>query len=141
MKDAAKPSKTTSETPAPATTSVLQKKVAGAEKNAQKSWEDYEKKAAAYELAGKQSAEKITLIELKTAAKIAKLQYKIKHNELKLAKALLKLSTKSDKKSAQKASKNAEKTLPKKAPKDLTTQGKSSPNGADTAKTSKKAAA
>jgi predicted HAD superfamily hydrolase len=141
MKDAAKPSKTTSEMPAPAPAPVLQKKVADAEKNAQKSWEAYEKKTAAYALAGKQSAEKSTLVKLKMTAKIAKLEYKIKHNELKLAKALLKISTKSDKKSAQKASKNAEKTLPKKAPKDLAAQGKSSPKGTDTAKTSKKAAA
>jgi predicted HAD superfamily hydrolase len=143
MKDAAQPSKTVSEMPTPATI-ALQKKVASAEKNVQKSWEECEKKAAAYDAANKPSAEKTVLVELKISAKVAKLNYKIKRAELKLAKALLKFSTKSDKKSSQKAAKSAEKALSKKAPKDLAAKGKGSPSvgaRATAAKTGKKAAA
>ena len=87
------------------TTDTLQKKAAATEKSAQKAWLDYEKKSAAYEDAWKQKLDKITLLGLLSAAKIAKFTYKIKRTEHKLAKANWKASSKADKKSVEKTTK------------------------------------
>lgn len=70
------------------------------EKQLEKAWEAYKQKMDAYEAAGKQHTDKIGLKRLLAAAKIAKLTYKIKGVEHKLAKANWKASAKLEKKKA-----------------------------------------
>lgn len=82
-------------------TNALQLKVAATEKNAEKAWEIYKKKAAIYEEAFKQHVEKLQLKTLLSAAKIAKYTYKIKNLEHKLARLHCKAASKASKKKVE----------------------------------------
>lgn len=90
--------KTTTTKPLPVASGSAEVKTT--EKQLEKAKDAYKQKMEAYEAAEKQNAEKITLKRLQAAAKIAKLTYKIKGVEHKLAKANFKASTKVEKKQA-----------------------------------------
>jgi hypothetical protein len=81
---------------------ALQLKVTATEKNADKAWEVYKKKAAIYEDALKKQVDKLQLKTLLTAAKIAKYTYKIKNLEHKLARLHCKAASKASKKKVEK---------------------------------------
>ena len=132
MKNTDQKSENTSKTNSPAT-DALHKKVVAAEKSTQKAWADYEKKSEAYEEGLKQQSDKITLLGLLAAAKIAKFTYKIKRTEHKLAKANWKVASKADKKSAEKPVK-ADAKVKKASP-------EASPDHSDKGKGKKKTAA
>lgn len=83
-------------------TDALHKKLVAAEKSVETARAAYEQKSAAYEAGLKQHADKITMLGLLAAAKIAKLNIKIKRLEHKLAKATWKAAVKTDKKAAEK---------------------------------------
>ncbi|MBC7776929.1 MAG: hypothetical protein H7246_15965 [Phycisphaerae bacterium] len=103
--------------------------VTATEKNAEQAWQACEEKETAYEQALKQHTDKTALKGLLAAAKIARLSYKIKKIEHKLAKANWKSASKSDKKPGQAASKDTVKAksgkTDHKAPKDSGAKGKS----------------
>ena len=129
--------------PSSPATQALHKKAEAAEKSAQNAWADYEAQHAAYEEALKHPADKAALLTLWAAAKIAKLTYKIRRTEHKLAKAQWKASAKSDKKAVEKPGKGAKpgsKNTDHKAPKDTAAKAKSSVPAASTKADKKKAA-
>ena len=134
-------------TPSSPATEALHKKMTATEKGMQKALADCEAKSAAYEEALKHPTDKATLLELWASAKIARLTYKIKRTEHKLAKAAWKAASKADKKAAEKPSKDGGEPRSKKAThkssKDTAAKGKNStesgPSGI--AKPSKKKAA
>lgn len=93
-------SKKKTPTPKPLPAAPVSAAVKAAEKQLEKAKDVYKQKMEAYEAAEKQNAEKIILKRLQAAAKIAKLTYKIKGVEYKLAKSNWKASTKVEKKQA-----------------------------------------
>lgn len=107
----------------------LHEQVIAAEKSVQKARADYDKKSTAYEDALKQQSDKITILSLQVAAKIARWTFKIKRMQYKLAKANWKAAEKAGKKAELKASKetqkSASKKIGKKAPKDAVNNVKS----------------
>ncbi|MFN0216846.1 MAG: hypothetical protein ACKVT2_21530 [Saprospiraceae bacterium] len=79
----------------------LYKKLIASEKNAENALKIYEEKKDAFEMAQSRQSDKLTLKSLLAASKIAKLTYKIKNIEQKLAKATWKSASKATKKSTE----------------------------------------
>jgi len=116
--------------PAPgANAGRLSNLVTAAEKRARQAKKNFESKRAALETAEKESPDKITRLDLEAAVKIARLQYKIKRVELKLAKGKLKATVKEEKINAETEQKRPAPTKDgKKAPKDSVAPAKARKN-------------